>query len=227
MEKIATKAADLQQTFDTFRQRQTGEAWLCAPEHKQELRRRLKSLEDELNQHLAAEYGVKASDKAAYAKWLKSYQPFHWFIEFYGIMSGGGFDVILGNPPYIVNTSEKVPYSVKQEQFATYNCREFLCVCVRTIPHSRSQKFVSKPYRSIDGTLVGENGSTAKSLMQGGFLLPFRFLGGRNPFSTELKCAVSIFTVSPQSKKNVHFAREPILHGGTARSAGGVSPNET
>jgi hypothetical protein len=29
------------------------------------------------NRHLAGEYGVKVSDKVAYAKWLKSHQPFH------------------------------------------------------------------------------------------------------------------------------------------------------
>ena len=68
---------------------------------KQELQKRLKALEDELNRHLASEYGVKVSDKAAYAKWVKSHQPFHWFIQFYGILDRGGFDVIIGNPPYV------------------------------------------------------------------------------------------------------------------------------
>ncbi len=68
---------------------------------KQNLRERLKALDDELNRHLAREYGVKVEKKADYDKWLKSHQPFHWFIEFYGIMQSGGFDVIIGNPPYI------------------------------------------------------------------------------------------------------------------------------
>jgi len=68
---------------------------------KQELRKRLKTLDDGLNRYLATEYGVEPSKKDTYAKWLKSYQPFHWFVEFYGIMSGGGFDVIIGNPPYV------------------------------------------------------------------------------------------------------------------------------
>jgi hypothetical protein len=44
----------------------------------------------------AADYGVKVSDKAAYAKWSRTHQPFHWFIQFYGILSDGGFDVIIG-----------------------------------------------------------------------------------------------------------------------------------
>ena len=29
------------------------------------------------------------------------HQPFHWFVEFYGIVRGGGFDVVIGNPPYV------------------------------------------------------------------------------------------------------------------------------
>ena len=99
METMAVKAADLQQTFDKFRQLQTEGDGSVPAADKLELQKRLKALEDELNRHLAGEYGVKVSDKAAYAKWVKSHQPFHWFIQFYGILNGGGFDVIIGNPP--------------------------------------------------------------------------------------------------------------------------------
>ena len=100
METIAIKAADLQQTFDKFRQLQTEGDGSVPAADKQELQKRLKALENELNRHLASECGVKVSDKVAYAKWVKSHQPFHWFIEFYGILCNGGFDVIIGNPPY-------------------------------------------------------------------------------------------------------------------------------
>jgi hypothetical protein len=111
-EKIALKAADLQQTFDTFRQLQTQGDGTIPAAHKQELQKRLKALEDELNHHLASEYGVKVSDKAAYGKWLKSHQPFHWFVQFYGIINGGGFDVIIGNPPYV--SSSEVTYLTRE-----------------------------------------------------------------------------------------------------------------
>ncbi len=113
MGKIAVKAADLQQTFDKFRQLQTDGDGSVPAAHKQELQKRLKSLEDELNRHLAGEYGVKVSDKAAYAKWVKSHQPFHWFIQFYGILNGGGFDVIIGNPPYVAAAKVRRSYAVK------------------------------------------------------------------------------------------------------------------
>ena len=74
------------------------------PTEQAGLHQRLKALEDELNRHLATEYGVKPKEKVAYAKWLKSYQPFHWFIEFYKILIDGGFHVIIGNPPYLRNS---------------------------------------------------------------------------------------------------------------------------
>ena len=67
MEKIAVKAADLQQTFDAFRQLQTEGDGSVPVEDKLELQKRLESLEDELNRHLAAEYNVRQSDKAGYA----------------------------------------------------------------------------------------------------------------------------------------------------------------
>jgi hypothetical protein len=44
---------------------------------------------------------------------VKSHQPFHWFIQFYGILKGGGFDVIIGNPPYVEMSDVAGQYAVK------------------------------------------------------------------------------------------------------------------
>jgi flagellar motility protein MotE (MotC chaperone) len=88
-------------------------------EAKEELRRRLKTLEDELNRYLATEYGVDASKRVPYAKWLATHKPFHWFIEFYRIMKSGGFDAIIGNPPYVVYSEDKVGYRVEPQEYAT------------------------------------------------------------------------------------------------------------
>ena len=68
---------------------------------KVELRKRLDELRDELDEYLAGDYGVKVENRKAYRRWRDSHQPFHWFVEFYGIMHGGGFDVVIGNPPYV------------------------------------------------------------------------------------------------------------------------------
>jgi hypothetical protein len=118
--RFNTRCANVEQAFSKFRQLQTEGDCSVPAADKQELQKRLKALDDELNHHLAGEYGVKVSDKVAYAKWVKSHQPFHWFIQFYGILNGGGFDVVLGNPPYVVNTPEKVQYGIREHLFATY-----------------------------------------------------------------------------------------------------------
>ncbi len=68
---------------------------------KLELRERLDDLRDELDEYLAEDYGVKVDNEKAYTQWRNSHQPFHWFVEFYGIIHKGGFDVIIGNPPYV------------------------------------------------------------------------------------------------------------------------------
>ncbi len=127
MEKIAVKAADLQQIFDKFRQLQTEGDGSVPAAHKLELQKRLKAQEDELNRHLAGEYGVKVSDKVAFAKWVKSYQPFHWFIQFYGILNSGGFDVIVGNPPY-VEMSKVSEYRLKS--YETLGSGNLYALCV-------------------------------------------------------------------------------------------------
>ena len=67
---------------------------------KKELRQHLADLNELLNRHMFAADG--ASDYDAY---LTSHQPFHWLAEFYNIIHGkGGFDVVIGNPPYVVYT---------------------------------------------------------------------------------------------------------------------------
>ena len=67
---------------------------------KKELKERLKKLDDLLNKKLYASTVSEGSLK--YEDWLKSHQPFHWLAEYYDIINGNkGFDVIIGNPPYV------------------------------------------------------------------------------------------------------------------------------
>ncbi len=73
---------------------------------KEALNKRLKELNSELNKllHKQAE-GIK------YEKWLESHQPFHWFAEFYEIIHDKkGFDIIIGNPPYVEYSKVRKTY---------------------------------------------------------------------------------------------------------------------
>ena len=101
MKRIEESAENVKSLFKEFRDQQTkwgGEVTLA---DKQNLRGRLQVLEEELNEYLAGEYKIDLTKKSAYQNWLNSHKPFHWFIEFYEILEKGGFDVIIGNPPYL------------------------------------------------------------------------------------------------------------------------------
>jgi hypothetical protein len=74
-----------------------------------------------------------------FAQWQQSHQPFHWWVEFYGIMKNGGFDVIIGNPPYL-DFKEFTSYSVKG--FVTLPTRNLYSLILE-----RSQRLVSTPSR--------------------------------------------------------------------------------
>ena len=84
------------------------------------MQKRFDKLNEKLNGYLASTYGITKHEDLGgntglfkikgtlqqktkkYNEWLKSHQPFHWFAEFYEIINGnGGFDVVIGNPPYV------------------------------------------------------------------------------------------------------------------------------
>ena len=90
---------------------------------KEDLNNRLVELEHQLNGYLAGAYGIKEGTKKAkekYLGWLSSHQPFHWFIEFHGIIKNGGFDVIIGNPPYVEYSKVKKEYTI--QEYVTESC---------------------------------------------------------------------------------------------------------
>ena len=99
--RIETKLGDVARHTERFRERQTTLGGHATAEDKAELKQALRELARELDAALALEYGVDAESKNAMAAWRDSHQPFHWFAEFYDVMSQGGFDVIIGNPPYV------------------------------------------------------------------------------------------------------------------------------
>ena len=84
--------------YDTFKyvQLNQSEDMIAFKEAKKGLKARLDSLNELLNHHMYGGVNIP------YEQWISSYQPFHWLAEFYQIIKGnGGFDVIIGNPPYV------------------------------------------------------------------------------------------------------------------------------
>lgn len=128
MSRIEAKADDIEHLFALFRQQQIESPENVTPADKQELQTKLNELSGELSRYLAGEYDVASNNDGDYQKWLTSHKPFHWFIEFYGILKErksdeikkGGFDVIIGNPPYVEYNEVKKQYTVSK--YTTKKC---------------------------------------------------------------------------------------------------------
>ena len=104
-----------------------------ARQFKRDMRAPLGKARDELDRFLAVTY---AATPKQFEQWHKQHQPFHWFVEFYAIMRGGGFDVIIGNPPWAEYASVKKRYSVKN--FKTEKCGNLHGLCTERSLRLRS-----------------------------------------------------------------------------------------
>lgn len=124
-EKIYNKMGEVSNAFAHFKALQLKSDFF----HYEDYRKtkvqyidKLNELKDELNKYLAQhQYSIDPKTEKKFENWKKTHKPFHWIAEFYEIMnSKGGFDVIIGNPPYIEYEKVKNIYRVKN--YKTESC---------------------------------------------------------------------------------------------------------
>lgn len=111
-DRLHAKLRDVADTYEFFRMEQLirDADVSILKEAKSSLNRELRSLNELLNRHLFAASGYSDFDE-----WLSIHQPFHWLAEFYQIMHNSkGFDVVIGNPPYVEFPSDDVQYSLNR-----------------------------------------------------------------------------------------------------------------
>jgi hypothetical protein len=115
IERIDQSARAVDRAFQSFRnfQTQIGVDSRGLAKAKAGLKQDLSKLQGELNRYLAGEYRIDFKNNTTYRGWRSTHQPFHWFVEFYGIMKEGGFDVIIGNPPYVEYRKVKDRYTIR------------------------------------------------------------------------------------------------------------------
>jgi hypothetical protein len=111
----------LSKAVSRYKQLQLGEGDYRADDFKEakaELSTRQSKLRSTLDKLLRDnDYGDTITDDA----WQNNYAPFHWVSEFYSIIVGnGGFDVIIGNPPYVEYSKVRQQYTL--ERYATLSC---------------------------------------------------------------------------------------------------------
>jgi hypothetical protein len=139
MARIETQTQLAASAFSLFRSQQVNEAADSARlrKTKEELRQRLSALDDDLDAYLASAYGVNSVKPKALATWQETHEPFHWFVDFFAIMDKGGFDVIVGNPPYV--NAAKV-----RKQYAPFSMRTSNAPDIYAWVMERSASLLSK-----------------------------------------------------------------------------------
>ena len=123
LDEIGAVANQMADAYDTFVETQATHDHQGAASAKRALQERSRSLRAECDDLL---HGLR-EETAPLDEWVASHGPFHWFIEFPSIWRNGGFDVIIGNPPYI-KTKNVTGY--RRVGYATAKCPDLYAVCV-------------------------------------------------------------------------------------------------
>lgn len=78
-------------------------------------------------------------DPDEFAEWAREALPFHWSIEFPAVFAHGGFDVVVGNPPYIKKA--KLPPATRRSLvgFSTQDLPDFYAVCLERSDQIRAR----------------------------------------------------------------------------------------
>ena len=127
--RIRDQAELAGQAFDRFREKQRGIGGAVTAKDKAELRGDLRTLDDQLDRLLATDGGIAETDTAAFTTWRDCHKPFHWFVEFYPVLAGGGFDAVVGNPPYVQYRDGSFAYRVPVKHYRTSTCGDLYAFC--------------------------------------------------------------------------------------------------
>lgn len=114
-DRVEAKAQDVADIFERFKAlQQTSTVDAGFAQAKTELNKKLAELNQTLDRAMAErDLGIDPGTlrgNQRLSEWKAKTQPFHWFSDFYAItVANKGFDVIIGNPPYV--SSRTIGYS--------------------------------------------------------------------------------------------------------------------
>ncbi|OSP08806.1 Eco57I restriction-modification methylase domain-containing protein [Microbacterium sp. LEMMJ01] len=97
--EVKKSAARIAQAYSVFREGQeTGDA---DPVHRSALIKLLDEVRTHVNELYHSAIQFTQSEPLPLGAWVDTHHPFHWFVEFPEVFHQGGFDVVIGNPPYV------------------------------------------------------------------------------------------------------------------------------
>jgi hypothetical protein len=193
-EDIRIDLVAVEQQYNNFQIQQVQRGGHVTAADKQALTHKLGDLEEKLNYHLAREYGVNTTKTADYEKWKLGHQPFHWYVDFYPLMASGGFDVVIGNPPYIAASKVRGSYDVKN--YETKQASDIYAWCLE-----RSVKILSPSGRT--GMIVplslafSRDFDTTRSLLYQSY--------GANWFSSFARIPAALFAADVRVRNVIHI----------------------
>ena len=114
-EQLQQRAGEVDALYESFQRVQTDQSAddRRHRELKEQLREALTALESELDRYLAPQYGVRPTESAEFETWRESHHPLHWLVDFHHVTSRDGFDVVIGNPPYVEYRKVRGTYTVQ------------------------------------------------------------------------------------------------------------------
>ena len=96
-ESVVKQAQAVRDVYGAFRRAQEEGDFHQVALLRRELRSTLMTVRTVVNE----QWHRATAPSLSFDSWLVSHQPFHWFIEFPEVFEVGGFDVVIGNPPYV------------------------------------------------------------------------------------------------------------------------------
>ena len=97
VDAVVESAGRIQSVYAAFRNAQEHDDDDDVRAHRKTLKELLGEVRDTVDRHYFDGLGLTSP----YGAWRTSHQPFHWFLEYPEVMGAGGFDVVIGNPPYV------------------------------------------------------------------------------------------------------------------------------
>jgi hypothetical protein len=193
-EDIRIRLSEVEVKYNNFQIQQVQRGGHVPPSDKLELEDKLDELEELLNYHLAREYGINTTKPREYEAWKLSHHPFHWYVDFYPLMAAGGFDAVIGNPPYIATSKIRANYNVKG--YLTAQASDIYAWCLERITN-----------------LVSERGSTGMIVpLSLGFSRDFsvlrELLGNRyqtNWYSSYARIPAALFAADVRVRNMIHI----------------------